>query len=220
MRSGCSTSAASSPAWRAGPRSPPGRPGSRSSPGRRTTWPQASRPGARRAAIALSAGFGLGPLVAGLIAQWAPDALVSAYLPHLVVIAAALAVVLAAPETVGEANGGRRLSVPASTRHMRFLLIVLPSAPWVFIAPSVSFAVLPELVTHSTEGFRVGFAALIAGVTLGVGILIQPLARRLDRTPGVRGMVAGLAAIAAALLLGALAAHCATTRHMRRSSRP
>ena len=163
--------------------------------------------GARRAAIALSAGFGLGPLVAGLIAQWVPDALISAYVPHLVVIACALAVVLPAPETIGEAKGGRRLSVPASARHMRFLLIVLPSAPWVFLAPSVSFAVLPGLVSHSTNGFRVGFAALIAGVTLAVGVLIQPVARRLDRTPGVRGTVAGLAAIVAALLLGAFAAH-------------
>ncbi len=162
--------------------------------------------GARRAAIALSAGFGLGPLVAGLIAQWAPDALISAYLPHLFVIAAMLMVVRGAPETVDETTGGRRLTVPASARQMRFLWIVLPSAPWVFAAPSVAFAVLPGLVTHSTEGFRIGFAALIAGLTLGVGILIQPLARRLDRTPGVRGTVTGLAAIAAALLLGALAA--------------
>lgn len=163
--------------------------------------------GARRSAIALSAGFGLGPLVAGLIAQWAPDPLIAAYLPHLVVIALALAVVLTAPETVGDADGGRRPSVPASVRHMRFRLIVAPIAPWVFLAPSVSFAVLPGLVTHSTAGFRVGFAALIAGVTLGVGILIQPVARRLDGTPGVRGVVAGLAAISAALLLGALAAN-------------
>ncbi|HET9126441.1 MAG TPA: MFS transporter, partial [Solirubrobacteraceae bacterium] len=42
--------------------------------------------GARRAAIALSAGFGTGPLVAGLLAQWAPDPLLSAYLPHLLVV--------------------------------------------------------------------------------------------------------------------------------------
>jgi MFS family permease len=162
--------------------------------------------GARRSAIALSAGFGLGPLVAGLIAQWAPDALTAAYLPHLVVMTVALVAVLSAPETVGEADGGRRPSVPASVRHMRFRLIVAPIAPWVFLAPSVSFAVLPGLVAHSTAGFRVGFAALIAGITLGVGILIQPVARRLDRTAGVRGIVTGLAAITAALLLGALAA--------------
>lgn len=41
--------------------------------------------GARRAAVALSAGFGLGPLVAGLIAQWAPDPAVLPYLAHLAV---------------------------------------------------------------------------------------------------------------------------------------
>jgi MFS family permease len=163
--------------------------------------------GARRSAIALSAGFGLGPLVAGLIAQWAPDPLISAYVPHLAVIAAALTVVLTAPETVAAAHADRRPMLPASVAHMRFRLIVLPNAPWVFLAPSVSFAVLPGLVTQSTAGFRVGFAALIAGLTLGVGILIQPLARRLDRRPGVRGVVAGLAAITGALLLGALAAH-------------
>ena len=163
--------------------------------------------GARRSAIALSAGFGLGPLVAGLIAQWAPDALTAAYLPHLVVMTVGLAAVLSAPETVGEADGGRRPGVPASVSHARFRLIVAPIAPWVFLAPSVSFAVLPGLVAHSTAGFRVGFAALIAGVTLGVGILIQPVARRLDRAPGVRGILTGLAAIIAALLLGALAAN-------------
>ncbi len=55
--------------------------------------------GARRAAIALSAGFGLGALVAGLVAQWAPDPLVVAYVPHLIVMAVAMALLLGAPET-------------------------------------------------------------------------------------------------------------------------
>ncbi len=39
-----------------------------------TTGPAGT--GARRAAIALSAGFGTGPLVAGIFAQWAPSATV------------------------------------------------------------------------------------------------------------------------------------------------
>src|SRR4051794_4972986 len=39
---------------------------------------------ARRAAIALSAGFGAGPLVAAIVAQWSSDPLVVPYLPHLV----------------------------------------------------------------------------------------------------------------------------------------
>src|SRR3954465_14780340 len=46
--------------------------------------------GARRAAMALTAGFGLGPVVAGLLAQWAPAPLVTAYVPHLLVVLAVL----------------------------------------------------------------------------------------------------------------------------------
>jgi hypothetical protein len=167
--------------------------------------------GARRAAIALSAGFGLGPLVAGLLAQWAPDPLLTAYLPHLVVVFLAVLLVGGAPETVARAaSGGLRigqlLRVPAAG-HSRFRWVVAPTAPWVFIAPSVSFAVLPGLVSHSTGSFQVGFSALIAGLTLAVGVLIQPLARRLDRVDDARGSIAGLIAVAAGLLLGAWAAH-------------
>jgi MFS family permease len=47
---------------------------------------------ARRAALALSAGFGLGPVVAAFLAQWAGDPLVVPYLPHLALGAAALVI--------------------------------------------------------------------------------------------------------------------------------
>jgi hypothetical protein len=166
--------------------------------------------GARRAAIALSAGFGLGPLVAGLLAQWAPHPLLTAYLPHLAVMLTALVLVIGAPETITQP--GQQLSlrgllrVPAAA-HLRFRRIVAPSAPWVFAAPSIAFAVLPGLVAHRTGSFQVGFAAIIAGLTLAVGVLIQPLARRLDQTDDVRGTLTGLSAICAGTALGALAAH-------------
>ncbi len=164
--------------------------------------------GARRAAIALSAGFGLGPLVAGLLAQWAPHPLLVAYVPHLVVITVALLLLAPAPETVVDRRPIPRLAtllrVP-SAAHVRFRSIVAPSAPWVFVAPSISFAVLPGLVADRTGSFQVGFAALIAGLTLALGVLIQPLARRLDAVADVRGTLAGLAAVAAGVLLGALA---------------
>ena len=54
---------------------------------------------ARRAALALSAGFGLGPVVAAFLAQWAGDPLVVPYLPHLALGVAALAIGLTAPGT-------------------------------------------------------------------------------------------------------------------------
>lgn len=172
--------------------------------------PAGEQAGARRAAIALSAGFGLGPLVAGLLAQWAPHPLLTAYLPHLAVMLIALALVGAAPETIVPGGHHRALSgllrVPAAA-HVRFGRIVAPSAPWVFAAPSIAFAVLPGLVARSTGSFQVGFAAIIAGLTLALGVFIQPLARRLDRTDDVRGTATGLGAICGGVLLGALAAH-------------
>ena len=39
----------------------------------------------RRSALALTGGFGLGPVVAAVLAQWAGDPLVVPYLPHLVI---------------------------------------------------------------------------------------------------------------------------------------
>jgi MFS family permease len=165
--------------------------------------------GARRAAIGLSAGFGLGPLVAGLLAQWGPDPLLIAYLPHLAVMLIALGVLTGTPETV--ASGGPLASLAGVLRvpsagHRRFRGIVAPAAPWVFAAPSIAFAVLPGLVARQTGGHQVAFAAALAGLTLGVGILIQPLARRLDRPGDVRGLLAGLLAVSTGTLLGAASA--------------
>jgi MFS family permease len=96
------------------------------------------------------------------------------------------------------------LRVP-SARHVRFTRIVAPSAPWVFAAPSISFAVLPVLVAEQTGSFEVGFAAVMAGLTLALGVTIQPFARRLDSVDGVRGTLAALLAVCAGTLLGALA---------------
>jgi hypothetical protein len=166
--------------------------------------------GARRAAIGLSTGFGLGPLAAGLIAQWAPAPLVLAYLPHLAVMALVLPGLWRVPETVPHLAGAgpslaTRLRVPAAA-HPRFLSVVLPTAPWVFGAASVSFAVLPSVVSGRTQGFGIAFAGLIAALTLGVGVAIQPMARRFDRVGSPRGAVAGLTLVAVGMAAAALAA--------------
>jgi len=167
--------------------------------------------GARRAAIALSLGFGLGPLVAGALAQWFPAPLVLPYLPHLVVMATVLPFLWRAPETVAASAGGGpgllgRLRVPAA-RHPHFVTVVVPVAPWVFAAASVSFAVLPTVLGDRTRGYGIAFAGLVAGITLGVGVAVQPLARRIDRSDDARGAAVGMVAVVAGMALAALAAH-------------
>ncbi|MGY1689893.1 MFS transporter [Geodermatophilus sp. SYSU D01105] len=166
--------------------------------------------GARRAAMALTAGFGLGPVVAGLLGQWAPAPLVTAYLPHVAVVLAVLVPLWRAPETVADAGPETgslwsRMRV-ASAADPRFRRHVAPVAPWVFGVATISIAVLPGLVRDSTAGWTVAFNAVVAGVTLGTGVVVQPLARRLAAADTRRGSAIGMTAVVAGLLVAAAAA--------------
>jgi MFS family permease len=162
---------------------------------------------ARRAAVAMTMGFALGPLVAGVLAQWAPDAGVVPYLPHVALMLAVLPSLWAVPETVKQASGEeetRRLS-PASTR--RFRRLVVPMAPWVFAAPAIGFALLPSVVGVGGSADGVALTATITAVTAVSGVVIQPLARRLEgATRDATGGVVGLVVLAFGLVVGALAA--------------
>ncbi|WP_316742590.1 MFS transporter [Streptomyces sp. MK7] len=159
--------------------------------------------GARRAALALSAGFGGGPLVAGALAQWLPAPDVLPYVVHLLLMATIAPLAWFAPETVaspGKAPGARRIAWGATLRHPEFLRRVVPTAPLVFGAATVSFALLPSLVPVPSLGIAAGGG--IAGLTLGSGAAVQPLARRLARrgSAGIRtvGLVTGTAGFALA----------------------
>lgn len=166
--------------------------------------------GARRAAISLSAGFGSGPLVAGLLAQWGPAPTVLPYLLHIALAVSALVVLRRAPETVGEGVVGtqgrlltwRRVSAASSPR---FVHVVLPMAPWVFGCATIAFAVLPARVAAHVGHVPIAFAGAIAALTLGAGIVVQPLARRLDSAGNGRGMAAGLGVAALGCIVGATA---------------
>jgi MFS family permease len=108
--------------------------------------------GARRAAVALTAGFAAGPLLSGAVVQWLPSPQTTSYLVHIALVALVLPLVFRAPET------GQRHTGPATSRKAAgdrpgsyltgraFLAAVLPTAPWIFGAATVSFTVLPALV--------------------------------------------------------------------------
>jgi hypothetical protein len=151
----------------------------------------------RRTALALSAGFAVGPLTSAAVAAVAPAPLVLGYVPHLVVAAAAIALLRGVRETPG-VRRARRRPVPAAARTAAFWRDVGPLAPWVFACATVSFAVLPVLLGD----VPVAVAGLVTAGTLGAGIAVQPVARRL--ASGTAG-AAGLGAAAGGLALGALA---------------
>jgi MFS family permease len=174
--------------------------------GAATAWvrdvSQGSALSARRTALALSAGFGLGPVVAGLLAQWAPGPLVVPYLPHLAIGVAALLLLLPTPDARPRRTGVGRRRAPAALRSRTFWLTVAPAAPVVFGSVSVAIVVLPEEVT-SARTLSAAFAALMTALAFAAGIGVQPLARRVEeRRPGA-AILAGLAATAAGAALGA-----------------
>ncbi|HEX5115438.1 MAG TPA: MFS transporter [Pseudonocardiaceae bacterium] len=155
--------------------------------------------GARRAVVALSAGFGGGPLVAGVLAQWLPLPTVLPYLAHLAVMAVIIPLVWRAPETVPSVVPSRRGELRAAVRRPEFRFQVAPAAPLVFGAATASFAVLPGMVRLHGLGAVVG--GVVAGVTLGTGVVVQPLARRLG--PGFSHYL-GIALAATGFVLGAV----------------
>lgn len=168
--------------------------------------------GPRRLTVAMGTGFALGPLVSGALAQWAPDPAVSAYVPQLVLCGAALAGIRRAPETLTPRHGAGFLGFLRihEVRRPRFLRVVLPLAPWVFISVAVAVGYLPELVTRQIAGYPVIFSALVVVVNAGAGIGVQPLARRIERTGTVRLLAAALTAVTAGLLIAAWAASAAS----------
>ncbi len=193
--------------------------------GSATAWVQEVSPddgpskglSARRSALALTAGFGLGPVVAAVLAQWASDPLVVPYLPHLVIGGAAALALGHTPEGTATARPGalRRHWPPAAVRTRRFWLAVAPASPMVFGSVSLAIVVLPEEVT-SARSLSAGFAGLMTALSFAAGVAVQPFARRLrdDLAGSVAGLgcatagaAAGIAAVGAAdrVLAGAAA---------------
>lgn len=175
--------------------------------------------GPRRLTIATSAGFGLGPLVAGVLVQWAPAPAVLPYVPHLLLTAVALPLVLGAPETRPAHDHGRppRLAGPGRWRipgpgrwrlagpyGRRFRRVVVPLAPWVFGTASVAMAYLPGVVRSHLGGHALIFGAVVAPLTAFSGILVQRPARRTGG--GRRLLVTAMAVVVAGMLVAALAA--------------
>jgi len=78
-------------------------------------------------------------------------------------------------------------------------------APWVFAAPAIAFALLPSIVGAGQASDGVALTAAITSLTALAGVLIQPVARRLEA--GARehaGGTIGLLVLSGGLALAAL----------------
>lgn len=180
-----------------------------------TSWLKELRPaaGASLASTALTAGFAVGAGAAAALAQFAPWPTGLAYLVHILLALVSTVVLIGTPETRApqpRAAGGRRgwllddLIVPRA-RQRRFLLVVLPMAPWVFGFAGSAYAILPSLLVGWSKGLATGLSGLHCLIALGCGILVQPLGRRLSAHRTTVAIAAGLAVGLVGLLIGGFA---------------
>lgn len=160
--------------------------------------------GARRPALTLTIGFGLGAGVAGALAQWGPMPTLSPYLVHILLSLLVLPRLLRAPETVPRFRSHRPfwqdLAVPLAG-HRRFLRVIAPSAPWVFGAAAIAYAIMPKLVENQLGSLNLAFATLLTVVTLGTGALVQPLVARINQVTKGRALVVGMGVMLLGLML-------------------
>lgn len=166
--------------------------------------------GARRAALWMTAGLALGPASAGLLAQIAPP-LTWPYLTHALLCVPVIVLVAGAgwaetrSRNLAAAPLRSRLRIPA-LRSARFRQVVLPMAPWVFGSAGIAYAIVPALVERSVAHFQLTFAAGLAVATLGTGVLVQPIARRLDDASTARAVTVSMGLMALGVALAALTA--------------
>lgn len=165
--------------------------------------------GARRPALTLTLGFGLGAAVTGILAQWGPAPTHTPYVLHLVLTAGTTLLLLTAPEGRPESLpvAGRwwhDLRVPAA-RDRTFRRLVIPAAPWVFAAAGVAYAIMPSVAAPQLGERTTIFATVLTVLTLGAGTLVQPFVARIDARTRGRSLSIGLILMTTGMALAALA---------------
>lgn len=166
------------------------------------------RPGERQSACLWASA--LGRWRAAMLAQWGPAPDIVPHALHMLLAAAGGALVLPVPETRRGPEQRAPGAAPriSATARGRFATAIVPVAPWVFACATIAFTVLPGRAAAFAHGWAPLATGIITALTLGVGVAVQPLARRLESRPSwaARG---GLITAGAGLALAATAASTA-----------
>jgi MFS family permease len=171
--------------------------------------PDASPVGARNLGTAINVGaLGVGPLVAGGLAQWAPQPLTLPYLVMIVLGAAALAGVAAAPETGTPAPRAAAQGRPAGPARRVRLPVPAAGGTIAAFAASGLFAGLSGLILATTlhrTSHALSGTALFLVFAAGVAAQLSTSRLRASRVLalGTVSMIAGLVLIVIAVRLSA-----------------
>ncbi|MGH8112060.1 MAG: MFS transporter [Rhodanobacteraceae bacterium] len=157
---------------------------------------------AMRATASMAFGFGVGPLISGMLVQWLPEPKILPILIALVATASALVIVLRLPETMTRRRLGHiRFGLPRGTAK-GFAVYLAPCALVVYTFAMLAMIAFPVQLDHA--GFKQVY--FIQGVSLlivlGMATAATSWARRLGA--GTAGWLAAVCG-AAGCALGYLA---------------
>jgi MFS family permease len=161
------------------------------------------------ATIANIGGLGLGPLIAGLLVQYAPRPLELAFVVHIVLTVLAIAGVLIAPETSERSGriGIQRLSVPPEVRSV--FMTAATAAFAGFAVTGLFTAVAPSFISDVIGIANHAVAGAIACSIFAASAAAQVLAGRIEAQHAVAlgcgVLVVGMVIIAASLHFSSLA---------------
>lgn len=162
------------------------------------------------AAAANMGGLGLGPVVAGLLAQWAPHPLVLPFVVDLALVVVALGCVAALPETGPRAAHPvlrpQRISVPAEVRPVFVRAAIAGFAG--FAVLGLFTAVSPAFLAKVLDQHSPALVGLVVVLLFGASIAGQLSSLRVSTarglTIGCLALLAGMVVLAASLLLASL----------------
>ncbi|GAY17641.1 MFS transporter [Mycobacterium sp. shizuoka-1] len=156
------------------------------------------------ATIANIGGLGAGPVLAGILAQYAPSPLTLVFVVHIALVVLAAIAVALVPETSSRTGsiGLQRLSVPAEVRSV-FVVAALAAFAG-FSVTGLFTSVAPSLLTNVIGIGNHALAGLMAGSIFGASAIAQILGSRI---PPRRAVAVGCAILTAGMGVLAAALH-------------
>jgi MFS family permease len=154
------------------------------------------------ATVANMGGLGLGPLMAGLLVQYAPAPLQLSFIVHIVLVLLAGVAVFLVPETSARTGriGVQRLSVPAEVRSV-FVIASLAAFAG-FAVTGLFAAVAPSFLTGVVGIDNHATAGVVAGSIFAASAVAQIVANKM---PPYRAVAIGCAILVAGMVIVALA---------------
>jgi MFS family permease len=168
-----------------------------------------ARPERRHAAAMLASvgfrlGFGLGPGLAGIVAQYASDPIHRPFEGHLALMALAFAAILLAPETVPRRRVRVEVRIGVPEGQARgFATFLGPAGFLMSFLDAALLSVVPLYIVQTLEVRNVAIVGLVGFLILGMGGFTPLVLGRLEPR---RAVIAGICVSAVASLLVVAAA--------------